>query len=107
MTAVAGFLLGARGHVHFWLLLATVLGTSLVIASGCVFNNYIDRGIDKKMARTKKRALASGAISGRSALLYATVLGLLGFAVLMLYVNKLVVLIGVIGFVDYVVLYGI
>lgn len=107
MTAVAGFLLASKGHVRIGLLLATLMGASLVIASGCVFNNYIDRSIDKKMARTKRRALVSGKVSGRSALMYATVLGVAGFLILALGVNALVVGIGVIGLLDYVIFYGI
>lgn len=34
------------------LLLATVIGLSLVVASGCVLNNCIDRDIDRHMERT-------------------------------------------------------
>jgi len=104
--AVAGFLLASRHHVDFWLLFATLVGTALVIASGCVFNNYIDSDIDKKMARTRKRALVLKLIPVRNVLIFATVLGLSGFAVLYFYTNWLVVLIGVVGFVDYVVIYG-
>ena len=37
-----------KGH-QLSLFLATTVGVSLVVASGCVFNNYIDRDIDKKM----------------------------------------------------------
>jgi protoheme IX farnesyltransferase len=76
------------------------------MASACVFNNYIDRGIDKKMARTKKRALATEEISGRNALIYASVLGVAGFSLLLLYTNLLVAAIGAIAFLDYIVLYG-
>src|SRR6266581_790040 len=79
LTATAGFLLASKGHVDFWRLVATIAGISLVIASACVFNNYIDRGIDKKMARTKKRALVRGIISPQTALIYAVALGLMGF----------------------------
>lgn len=88
-------------------MLATLAGTALVIASACVFNNYIDRGIDKNMARTKKRALVTGSISGRSALVYACALGFAGFTLLVLFVNLLTAIIGLVAFVDYIVFYGL
>lgn len=106
MTAAAGFLLAARGHINLPLLVATIVGMALVIGSACVFNNYIDRDIDIKMARTKSRALVSGSISGRAALIYATTLGLVGAIILARFTNWLVLVIGLIAFVDYVVVYG-
>jgi protoheme IX farnesyltransferase len=105
MTAAAGFLLASKGHVHFSLLLTLLAGTALIIASACVFNNYIDRGIDSKMSRTKKRATASGKISPLWVNIYATILGLAGFIVLA-QTNLLTFLIGAAAFISYVVLYG-
>lgn len=107
VAATAGFLLASKDQVDFGLLIAMLAGTSLVIGSACVFNNYIDRGIDVRMARTKKRALATKIIPGRSALIYAAVLGALGFVVLELYTNWRTVLIGAIAFLVYVILYAI
>ena len=63
LSVAGGFFLAAQGHVDFALFLATVIGTSLVVASGCVFNNCIDRDIDLKMERTKNRVLVQGLIS--------------------------------------------
>lgn len=105
VAASAGFLLASKGHIKLTLLLAALAGTSLVIASACVFNNYIDRDIDQRMARTKKRALAKKLIPARNALIYGVVLGLVGFIILIAYVNWLTVAIGASAFLVYVFLY--
>src|SRR5579871_5606007 len=106
-AAVGGFFLASRGHFNPVLFVATVCGISLVIGSGCVVNNYIDRDIDAKMERTKKRALVKGAISGRNAILYASVLGIIGFLLLFIYTNLLTVCVGLVGYFFYVVMYTI
>jgi protoheme IX farnesyltransferase len=106
ITAAAGFFLASQGSISWTLLLATVGGLSLVIASACVFNNYIDREIDKKMERTKNRALVKRRVSTLNALTYATLLGLLGFATLSHYANHLTAAIAFIGFFFYVVVYA-
>jgi protoheme IX farnesyltransferase len=106
LTAAAGFLLAARGHIDMWLFLALVVGSTLVIASACVLNNFLDQDIDSKMARTKKRAIVSGKVKGRDAVILSIVLGIVGLAILIAWTNWLVVIVGIIGFVDYVVLYG-
>lgn len=106
ITVAAGFALASKGLIDFWLFFATLIGLSLVIASACVFNNYIDRQIDQKMARTKNRALVKGLISGRNAILFAIFLGLLGNLILLLYTNLLTLLIAGIGFSVYVFVYS-
>lgn len=106
ITAVAGFLLASKGQIDVGLFLATIGGTTLVIASACVVNNYLDQDIDQLMARTKNRAIVSGAIPGRNAVIFGTLLGLIGLVILALYTKPIVVIIGFIGFIDYVVLYG-
>lgn len=107
MTVIAGFLLASNHQVDWWRLLATLLGTSLIIGSGCVYNNYLDRKIDKKMDRTKKRPSVLGLVSVRSGMLFATCLCLIGFALLLCFVNVTTTLVGLVGIVDYVVLYGL
>ena len=103
----AGFLLASRGKIDFWLFFATLLGLAFIIASACIFNNYIDRKVDKKMDRTKNRALASGLVSVRSAITLAVVLGLTGNVILFVYTNLLTVLLAGVGFFVYVLLYSI
>ena len=59
------------------------------------------------MARTKKRALAIGAVSAQAAITYGVTLGILGFAILAVYTNWLTVAIGAVGLFSYLVLYSI
>jgi heme o synthase len=107
LSTVAGFLLAAGLNIDLLLFFSTILGTALVIASACVINNYTDREIDKKMKRTKNRALAKGLISRNNAFIFAGALGFLGFGILILFTNYLVVFSGIIAMVSYTVFYGI
>lgn len=107
VTLVAGFLLASKGTFDIPLFLQTFLGLALIMASACVFNNYIDRKVDKKMSRTKNRPLVTGRISVRNALAFATGLALIGVLVLFAYTNLLTVIVAAVGFFVYVVLYSL
>ncbi|HGM5336962.1 TPA: heme o synthase [Serratia marcescens] len=107
ISVVGGFLLASKGSINYPLFLATLVGVSLVVASGCVFNNYIDRDIDKKMERTKNRVLVKGLIAPSVTLVYATVLGIAGFALLYIAANPLAMWLAVMGFVVYVGVYSL
>jgi heme o synthase len=111
ITAIAAFIFATHAHIESLstveLFLATIAGIALVIGSACVFNNYLDRKIDAKMARTQNRALVTGAIKARDALLFGAFLGIVGFALLYIYVNELTAGIAGIGFIFYVVIYGL
>ena len=107
ITAIGGFFLAAKGNIDIGLLLATLVGLSFVIASACVFNNYIDRDIDIKMKRTKNRALVKHIISGRNAIIFANLLGIVGAFTLYFFTNLLTLFIALLGFFFYVVVYGI
>ncbi|SPL70130.1 heme o synthase [Acinetobacter stercoris] len=107
VTTLGGFFLAAQGSVDFLLLLITLLGTSLVVASGCVVNNVIDQDIDQKMQRTQNRAMVRKTITPKIALMYATILGILGFALLWFFVNAYAFGFAVLGFVVYVFFYSL
>lgn len=103
---VSGFVLASGRDLHPGAFLATLVGASLGMASGCVCNNYVDRDIDAKMRRTKHRAVASGRISGRAALAYGAALGIAGAAVLTLGANVAATAVGAVGFFFYVFMYS-
>ena len=106
ITVAAGFLLASKGNVDLWLFFATLIGLAFIIASACVFNNYINRQVDKKMERTKNRVLVIGLISGRNAIVFGIYLGIIGNLILLLYTNLLTVMVAGIGFFVYVILYS-
>lgn len=87
--------------------MAVLVGTSLVIGGACAINNYIDRDIDAKMARTKQRALVEGSITPTHALVFGVLLALAGFVLLTVTTNFTTVLVGLVGFVDYLLFYSI
>ncbi|AVK35212.1 heme o synthase [Morganella morganii] len=107
ISVVGGFLLASKGDIDYPLFIATLLGVSLVVASGCVFNNYIDRDIDSVMERTKNRPLVRGLIDPKISLVYASALGIAGMALLLVAANVVAMLIAVVGFVVYVGVYSL
>ena len=70
------------------------VGAVVMRAAGCVVNDLWDRDIDRRVARTAGRPLASGAIKPRQALVFLAVLLLCGLAVL-LSLNRLAQVLGV------------
>lgn len=107
IAATGGFMLASGGSLDLALYALTILGVSLIVASGCVFNNIIDTDIDSLMTRTQKRALVVGKITKKSAMLYAYALGMAGFLVLYFFTTFPAFLTGLFGFYVYVVMYSV
>lgn len=106
LTAIAGYLYGSAWHIELDVLAGIVAGIALVIGGACVYNNVLDRNFDSQMKRTKQRALVTGEVSVSAALVYATTLVVSGFLILGLLTNLTVVIIGLVGIIDYLVVYG-
>ena len=67
---------------YFFYLTLFFLGSILMRSAGCIVNDVLDRKFDKKVSRTKDRPIASGKISVTLGLIYAALLCLLAFIVL-------------------------
>lgn len=107
LSVMAGFAIGAGGRISPALAAAALIGMALVMASGCVFNNCIDRDVDAAMARTKNRSLPSGRVSRSAAIAEGALLGLAGFFVLVRFANLLAAAVALSGFAAYVGLYSL
>lgn len=59
------------------------MGAILMRGAGCIINDIWDRDLDQKVERTKKRPIASGAISIKNALIFLFALLLLSLLILM------------------------
>ena len=68
--------------IYFFYLLMFFLGSILMRSAGCIVNDVLDRKFDEKVFRTKNRPIASGRISVKLGLFYASLLCLLAFLVL-------------------------
>lgn len=55
------------GAYEAWLFVGFAIGACLMRAAGCAFNDIVDRDIDRQVARTAGRPVASGRISVKAA----------------------------------------
>ncbi len=77
-----GLLLAGGVRAHWHLLLWMLLGAIVMRGAGCVYNDIVDRDLDRQVARTRVRPLASGAVSVKAAWVWLLILALLGLLVL-------------------------
>jgi 4-hydroxybenzoate polyprenyltransferase len=74
--------LAGNGLEHWRTILWFLLGSIAMRGAGCVWNDIIDRDLDRKVARTASRPLASGRVSTMRAALWMSTLCLIGLMVL-------------------------
>ncbi|CAH1211678.1 MULTISPECIES: heme o synthase [Paenibacillus] len=106
-AVVVGYWVASKWDIDWLSLLMVIIGSTLVIASACVINNYWDRELDQKMERTKKRIEYINHLNPGFVLGYGLVLGLAGFAVLYVLVHPLSAWLALGGWFAYIVVYTI
>jgi len=105
VTTAPVMVLAAGGIPNLWLVLATLVGGALSAGSANAFNCYIDRDIDRVMARTSKRPLVTGELSDREALAFAWVVGVASVLWLGLLTNWLAAALSLAAILFYVLVY--
>ncbi|MFC1588677.1 4-hydroxybenzoate octaprenyltransferase [Pseudomonadota bacterium] len=88
--------IAAGGWPDTDVLLVFIAGVFLMRSAGCAINDYADRHIDCKVARTKDRPLTSGKISEKEALMVFAVLCVTAF-ILVLFMNTLTIMMSLVG----------
>ncbi|MDH4144850.1 MAG: heme o synthase [Acidimicrobiia bacterium] len=105
ITTVPTMVLAERGLPPLWLIGATLLGGTLSAGGANAINMYVDRDIDRLMARTRNRPLVTGEVTPRAALVFAIALEVGAFAWLWTVVNLLSALLAVAACLFYVFVY--
>ena len=106
-TAIIGMFMATPGMVPWGLLIATTVGIAFSSGAAAAFNCLIEHKIDAMMARTRGRPLPTGQVSNKETMVFATVLGLTGLAILYYFVNPLTMWLTFATFVGYAVIYTI
>ena len=104
-TALVGMFLAVPGLPPWKETVFGLLGIWLAAASAAAINHLIDQRIDKVMARTAHRPLATGALRPVQVLVFALALGALSMAILVLLVNLLTALLTFASLIGYAVIY--
>ncbi len=106
-TAVVGMFLAVPGWPPLIRLLTGTLGIGLAASSAAAINHLLDHRIDAKMARTKRRPLASGKLTERNVLVFALTLGVLSMMILILWVNPLTATLTFLSLIGYAIVYTV
>jgi protoheme IX farnesyltransferase len=93
------------GDPSLGLVLVTCLGGALSAGGAGAINHAVDRDIDRTMARTADRPVASGRIPPAAAAAFGSLLGLSSFLLLALAVNPLAAALSLSGLLGYVLVY--
>jgi protoheme IX farnesyltransferase len=104
-TAIVGMVLASPGMVPLPALVFGTLGIAMASGSAATLNHILDRRIDKQMARTRRRPLATGSLRTSQALAFAGVLCVGSMALLWLSVGSLCALLTFGSVIGYAVVY--
>src|SRR5258708_27329238 len=104
-TVIVGMALASPGMVPLPALVFSTLGIAMASGSAATLNHILDRRIDKQMARTRRRPLATGSLRTSQALVFAGVLCVGSMLLLWLSAGSLCALLTFGSVIGYAVIY--
>lgn len=105
LTALVGMCLAEANLPDPILLFTALLGIGLCASSAAAFNHVLDRRFDVLMSRTRNRPLPAGQLSPMQAIVFACIIGVVGFVVLFEFVNSLTAYLTLASLLGYAVVY--
>lgn len=103
--AVIGMFLATPGMVPWKILIGGSVGIWLLAGAAFAVNCLIEQGVDAKMRRTSWRPSATGEITPKQIIIFSSILGALGMAILWFFANPLTMWLTLATFVGYAVIY--
>ena len=108
ITSLIGSLLATNGsNFNPLLILISLIGIGLCAASAAAINQVVDQKVDANMSRTSERPIPQGEISPSKAISFAIVIGLIGYAILYIYVNVLTAYLTIASLIGYAIIYTV
>lgn len=107
ITALVGSLLASKNLAPLSLISFAMLGIGLCASSAAAINQILDRKADANMNRTENRPIPQGEVSPINASIFALILGSLGAAILVIYVNTLTALLTLASLIGYAFVYTV
>jgi protoheme IX farnesyltransferase len=105
VTAAIGYYAGAGSFTQPWTFFMLLLGTAMTSAGSGALNHYLERDVDQRMERTKRRPLPAGDVQATSVLAYGIILVLGGTLILHWQVNLLTAFLALLTAFLYVLVY--
>lgn len=105
LTAVVGMCLSVPSVIPWQVLVPAILGIGFLSSAAAAINHIVDERIDKEMGRTHNRPLPDGRLSARNAVIFASLLAIVGFVTLYSLVNPLTAWLTLSGLVGYSFVY--
>jgi protoheme IX farnesyltransferase len=105
ITTAVGYYMGSGDEIRLLLLLHTIVGTGLVASGASALNQFFERELDARMARTRTRPLPDGRLGPSEALLFSGIISLAGIVYLTVFVNVLTALLGAATLAAYIFIY--
>ena len=107
ITALVGSLLASKTLAPLSLIAFAMLGIGLCASSAAAINQIIDRKADANMNRTENRPIPQGEVSPVRASIFAFIIGSIGAAILVIYVNTLTALLTLASLIGYAFVYTV
>ena len=105
LVALAAMALAAGPSMDVATAIATIVGGVLAIAASGTFNNVLERDVDRRMARTADRPVATAQVPPRRATVFGLALAAASVVVFVAFVNVLSAALGLLAILFYSIAY--